>query len=270
MKIAASFITLFLPISSYCQIPNSDFENWAIINGIEEPVYWETNNEINSISVTKTNESYEGNFALQVINNGPSFEGPLPGYASVVFAPVNIPAQISAYVKCDRISGTGKGIISVLGFSEGMDNIIGKWETTVEIPQFTLIKIPLNPVKQYDSLAIIIEAFAGMDTLGWPTGNSSIKVDCLSDETNTVINELSFNSSLTVFPNPCRKELNIRNSGGTIYQCVIFNVSGKLLFKKNFGISDIRLNLKDYRQGIYFIRTIDNKGIITTNKIIMK
>jgi hypothetical protein len=31
--------------------------------------------------------------------------------------------------------------VSEIGYLEGMANEIGKWETIVEIPQFTLVKI---------------------------------------------------------------------------------------------------------------------------------
>jgi hypothetical protein len=270
MKITASILSLLISITSYGQIPNSDFENWSMIDGIEEPVNWRTNNEINSISVSKTAESYGGNFAMHIINNGPSFEGPLPGFAKVVYTSINVPAEISAYVKCDSISGTGKGIISVVGYLAGKDNEIGNWETLVEIPHFTLIKIPLNPAKHYDSIAIRLEAFAGMDALGWPTGHASIKADRLSDGSGTVLNEITHNSSLLVFPNPCHDELNIGSSEGTISECLVFDACGRVLFKKNYTVSDIRLDLGDYRQGLYFIRTMDNKGIITDIRIIKR
>jgi hypothetical protein len=270
MKITGSIISLLLSITSYSQIPNSDFENWSVIDGMEEPVNWQTNNEINSISVSKTTDRYGGDFALQVINNGPSFEGPMPGYATVVYTSMNVPAEISAYVKCDSISGTGKGIISVVGYSAGKDNEIGKWETSVEIPHFTLIKVPLNPARHYDSIAIRLEAYAGMDIVGWPTGHASIKADRLSDGSAAEINEIYCNSYLEVFPNPCHDELLISCAEGTISECTIFNACGIVLYKKNVAVSDIRLDLEDYQRGLYFIRTVDNKGIITNTRVIKR
>jgi Secretion system C-terminal sorting domain len=270
MKIIAGILIALLSINAFGQIPNSDFEYWDIRNGIEEPVDWITNNEINSISVSKTTDGYEGDFALHIINNGPSFEGPLPGYASVIYTSGIIPTEISAYVKCDSVSGTGKGIISVISYLEGMESEIGKWETMDEIPQFTLVLIPLNPVGHYDSIAIRLEAFAGMDVLGWPTGHASLKVDHLRDGSESDLNEFSRSSSLKVFPNPCHDIVNISNPEGTISECAIINACGKVLYKKSFGGSDIRLDIKDYQQGLYLLWSMDNKGIIWKNKIIIK
>jgi len=270
MKITASILCLFVSITANCQVPNSDFENWNIVDGIEEPVNWRTNNEINSISVSKTADSYAGNFAMQIINNGPSFEGPLPGYTTVIYASNTVPAEISAYVKCDSISGTGKAIINIVGYLAGKDNEIGKWETIVEIPHYTLIKIPLSPARHYDSIAIRLEAYAGMDALGWPTGHASIKADRLSDGSGTETNEIEYYPSLLVFPNPCHEEVNIGSAEGTISECLVFDVFGRDLFRKSFCVSDIRLDFGHYPQGLYFIRTIDNKGIMTNITIIKR
>jgi len=270
MKTLVNILSFLLPITTFCQLPNSEFENWSIINSIEEPDNWGTNNETGSISVSKTNDSYGGNFALQVINNGPSFEGPLPGYATVLFTNNNIVNKISAYVKCDSISGTGKGIISVHGYLSSVKQEIGYWETSVLLPQYTLIEIPINPVGNYDSIEIRIESFAEMDLLGWPTGYARLKVDQLTEEITSDIKELSFNKSLKIFPNPCHEELNINYLEGVLTEFLVFDINGKLLFQKNIDNSSIKINVKHYQKGLYFIRTIDHKGLIKTYKVIIE
>jgi len=192
MKELISILCFLLHGIAFCQIPNSGFESWTIINGVEEPDSWKTNNSIfgtvqpGRISVTKTLDSHSGNYALNVINNGPSIEGPLPGHATAVFIDSAV-SKISAYVKCDSIAGTGKGIISISGFTGSSHLEIGRWETNVEIPQYIFIEMLLFPLNNYDSLSIRIEAYAEMNPLGFPTGYASFTVDQLTAlETSTI------------------------------------------------------------------------------------
>ncbi len=109
----------WLPVTSVKAqtIPNSGFENWTTVLGqYENPDYCNTNNAASIVSVSKTTDSYSGMYALQITNNAPSFEGPLPGYATTVFTSPNNISAIEAYVKCDSISGTGEGRIYVYGY----------------------------------------------------------------------------------------------------------------------------------------------------------
>jgi hypothetical protein len=112
MKTLVIFLILLSPVLAVSQISNADFENWSILNGVEEPDNWNTNNHPNSISVTKTSDSYSANYAMQLINNGMSLEGPLPGYAMTFFTTNDFVNQISAYVKCDSLTGKAAKVLS--------------------------------------------------------------------------------------------------------------------------------------------------------------
>lgn len=263
--IATSFL---LPLTTIGQIPNPGFENWTIINYVAEPDGWQTNNEYPlAISVSKTTDSYVGDFALQVIGDGPSFEGPGPGYASAVFTNGGVANKISAYVKCDSISGTGKGIIRVFGYLNSVMQEIGYWETNVLIPQYALVEIPLNPAENFDSIQVILVSNSVMDPTGWPTGFAKLKVDDLAAEIISGTKDLASGQLLEIFPNPCREELHLKYADGTLSELQVFDIKGRLVFQKHLFTSSVKIDVEQYQSGLYFIRTIDQNGRIETNRV---
>ncbi len=271
MKLIIIAISFLLPVTSFCQILNSDFEDWGTINNIEEPDYWETNNELlGSTSVTKTQDSHQGDFALQIINDGPSFEGPGPGYASTIFTSNVIANTISAYVKCDSISGTGKSFILINGYTGSELQQIGYWETTVLIPQYELIEIPLSPVENYDSIQILISSTSILDPTGWPTGFARLKVDQLSEEIISSTTEPSSSKLLEIFPNPCDDELHITNPEGVLSALDIYDAYGRLISHQNLQTSSVKLNVQHYQDGLYVIRTLDQHGLMKAARVIVR
>lgn len=268
MKIPVIAISFLLPVATICQIPNPGFEAWTIINNVEEPDGWDTNNEYPlALSVSKTTDSYEGDFALQVIGDGPSFEGPGPGFASAVFTTNGVANKISAYVKCDSISGTGKGIIRVFGYSNQVMQEIGYWETNVVIPQYALVEIPLTPAEIFDSIQVILVSNSIMDGTGWPTGFARLKVDDLKGEIISGTNDLAPGKLLEIFPNPCRDELNLKYTGGALSELQIFDINGRVVFQQRLFTSSAKINVEHFDRGVYFIRTIDQNGLIEMNQV---
>ena len=237
-------------------IPNSGFENWTLqAGGYEDPDNWYSGNAANYISVSKTTDSYSGNFALQIINNGPGPDlGPWPGYASTMYIDTNILSKISAYVKCDSISGTGKGIIKVWGFLGGLTSAIGLWETSNEIPQYSLIDIPIFPLNHYDSIMVQIIGFAENAPNGTSTGFAMLKVDALSKETSSGIDESDFNKTIKIFPNPFDEYtvLTFKNTTGINCTLTIYDSQGKLIQRiDNPTSGKIKIERKNLSSGVY-------------------
>ena len=203
-RLIISAILIALIIQANAQtIPNAGFENWTLQGGgYEDPDNWTTNNMSNGVSVSKITDSHSGNYALQVINNYPGFEGPLTGFATFTFTDSNIVNKISAYVKCDSISGFGKGIISVAGYTGSTWQYIGNWETTSAIPQYVLIDIQLTPLIHFDSIAIYLVSLGPHDCLGQSTGYAALKVDDITEETISDVAEVNSIQIFSVFPNP--------------------------------------------------------------------
>ncbi len=236
-------------------IPNQGFENWITFGQIEEPEFWITNNAVNSISVSKSNDSHSGSFAIGVINNGPSFEGPLPGYAITSFSSPNIIYSISGFVKCDSISGTGEGRIKVFGYTGTSIQQIGSWLTDSIISQYTPINILLSPLQVFDSIQVQIEAFSQMDPLGYPTGHASLLVDDLVEYILSDAEEIDFSKYFRLLPNPFTVFLEIsriNNTQDKIY-VKIFDISGRLVYHGDLisGSNNSVISTKIWPRGQY-------------------
>lgn len=246
-------IHLIIPYSNLRAqiIPNAEFENWTSVSGqFEEPDFWITNNAVNSVSVSKTTDSYSGNYAMQIINNGPSFEGPLPGYALTTFSSNgNIFDFFTCYLKCDSISGTGEGRIKIYGFLSGVKQQIGGWQTD----------------------SVYIEAFSKIDQLGNASGYTLLKVDNLNFIVGTSINLHEFNKNYIIYPNPTsdQSHLNFNNLNGEIFFLEIYNSHGKLVRI----MEDIQVPLVvekgNLRSGLYYFQIKSRDGLIHTGKWII-
>lgn len=78
-------------------------------------------------------------------------------------------------------------------------------------------------------------------------------------------------SEFSVYPNPFLTEINIfSNKNAGEKQILIYDLTGKLLVKKNFSGSNVNLLLPDISKGIYVLSVRDNDGKWYHQKIIKK
>ena len=272
MKISVILITLLFTTTAFCQIPNSGFENWSIVDGIEEPDNWVTNYHpiiVTWYAIIKTTDSYSGNFAMQATNTVSAFEGTMPGIAITVFTSTDILNKVAAYVKCDSIDGMGKGRIHVYGFLDTVKQQIGYWETSVLIPEYTLIEIPLDPVQHYDSIEIRIGAYSPPSSHGEITGFARIKVDELSMETTSSAKDVNAAPAPEVFPNPCHEVLNISYPEGNLSQVQLFDIHGRLLLQKSADRQAIQLETAEFPNGIYILNLLLQDGRQLSQRIVI-
>jgi len=276
--ISAVLTTLIINVKAQT-IPNAGFENWTWQSvWLEDPDNWTTNNEAdtfnNSISVTKTSDSYMGNYALQVINNWHYIEpGPLPGYALINYRDTNLVTKISAYVKCDSIWGTGSGMIVIGGYLGGIFNGLATWETTIEIPQYTLIELPLSPVMNYDSLHIFIYAFASTNGVGVATGHVTLKVDEITEEIISEIKEPGIQQSLRISPNPFNEYamLTFENQTSENYSLTIYDTQGREVQTiNNITTGKIKIERKYLMDGVYSFQVYSESAFIGVGKFILQ
>ena len=274
-KILIAVIIFFASTKLQGQIPNAGFENWTVQpGGWEDPDDWNTNNVTGGISVTKTTDSYIGNFALRVINNFPWVEGPLTGYASIVFTDTNLISKISAFVKCDSISGNGgSAVIAVEGYIGSTSQPIGSWETSVIISQYTQVEIPLVPSMVYDSIAIYIMAVGHSDSLGFNPGYVRFQVDGLLKEILSDVNEINANKVIDVFPNPFEHNASLIIRDGRIENATIEIYSSKGEFIQSFKYIKTVNNMIDRKNlpnGIYIFKAFSDLEYIGLGKFIIE
>ena len=84
-----------------------------------------------------------------------------------------------------------------------------------------------------------------------------------TDPTIDAVQEL-FYEYVSVFPNPAYSSINVNIDKSGTYKTEIFSLEGKKLLSKNIeGISDNRLDISGFSQGIYLIRIYNEKYIYT-------
>ena len=171
-------------------INNSNFEQWEFVNGIEEPIYWETNNKLNYISVSK-DSSQTGNYAIKITGNAPGFEGPYRGTTEIQleyqdnFLIRGISAKVKYKVNQKGRGGIGVGVYKDQDFfSKGFwgytylekDTVVNWHPIEVTFPE------PVS-TQEIDSLYIFIFA-GGIDEGFGIQGNSELIIDNIEFETN--------------------------------------------------------------------------------------
>lgn len=120
---------------------------------------------------------------------------------------------------------------------------------------------------------------AGSHTLEWrydtaANGGTEGNVCWIDDVVfpgNTIISddveEIATTTNVAVYPNPANDVVYVK---GTDIQCVeVFNAVGMRVVCKDVNNSE-SIDLTGFASGIYFVRTFDNKGNITTTKLIKK
>jgi len=242
--------------------------------GYEDPDGWVTDNLANGVSVSKTTDSYTGNFALQVINNYPWFEGPLSGYATSTFSDSQSVSKISAYIKCDSISGNGgTAMITVVGYIGSVQQELGQWDTSVEVAQYTFVELPLSPIGQYDSIGIYIMAIGLRDSFGFNPGFIRLIVDDLSIETLSGISELENNQSIKIVPNPFVNSATLLIDYPTDKYCMVtvYDNVGKLVQTyPGVANSPIHIERNNLPDGIYYFQVHSESDFIGTGKFVLQ
>ncbi|MCF8369028.1 MAG: T9SS type A sorting domain-containing protein [Bacteroidales bacterium] len=269
--------------------PNGGFENWTAFAS-EEPNDWTTSNiftlPASDISVTKTTDSYEGNFAIRIenkltmwddtvgfITNGTiGDEGPTGGL------PVNnIPAMLSGYYKYFPVgqdSALAGMVLYHYNESTGVKETLDSAYTTLSVAaEYTYFQIPVDyfTLPEPDTLNI---AFGSGNFEGSFVGLGSVLyVDAL---------EISYKPDLTgtqeiaaenpmFYPNPFKDRFSM-DLNGLINQAAtvsILNSNGQEVYHKYCTSSSHHVNLEfsHYPSGIYFYK-LSYGDKITTGKII--
>ncbi len=251
-----SILILFLSEITESQIPNAGFEEWDSIGGVEEPVNWNTKNVESFISVEKVPYLTQGQYAIIVSSNGPSFEGTSSGVAKTRFKPTQIYNTLTAEIKIDTIV-SGKVEIILNQIVDENINQIGYWTKDTTTNGINNIEIPLD-YETLDTIEILIFAHNTQGALG-SIGYSGIVVDNLYFANISSIDKIKANDFF-VFPNPSKNVLSVKfpmRFGGKLE---IIDNSGRIL--KTYKVQSKaleKLDISNLPKGIYFLKAIDKK-----------
>jgi len=251
-----------LTIQIYAQtIPNAGFENWTNIGGwYNNPDDWETNNaQLSCSEVNKDSNSYQGNFAAQILTLG------CAGWAQIQFPLTTHPLNLYCYVGTNLI-GTDTVSIKIELMNNGniVDN--GLWINTTNIDSFTLITISIaQNASVIDSAIIYLQS-----------GNNSgteLIVDNLYFDFTSGIKENENNNSWTLYSNPFNKYaiLEFANLKNENYYLAIYSETGKLVQTVDeITTGQVKIEKKDLASGLYFFQLRNNRQIVATGKLIIK
>jgi len=100
------------------------------------------------------------------------------------------------------------------------------------------------------------------------SGNNILKT--IDGGTFVSINEFENNSSLSIYPNPAKTQVQINSPMCTIEQVEILDVTGKIVKRITVLDKQTTIDLKHQSKGIYFIKAITKKGVITKKIVVEK
>lgn len=251
-------------MSIHAQIPNASFENWVIENNFETPEFWHTNNySTNFTSVSKVDYLTEGNFAMKVKSNGPSFEGKAPGYAYCTFLPNAQYNFLELSYRIDLIVSEGSILVIVSQF-EGADyKRIGTWTSETMTTQIEQAQLPFKLVNN-DSVKVEIFAATKITSLGYE-GYSEVIVDGMHLDIRSGIDTDVIDYTFQILPNPTSGMITIQG-GAEIRRLTIRDAKGSMV-KKVVG-NTRQLDLSELSAGNYYLTIETSTNEIFTKKIV--
>ncbi len=267
------FVSLLLlgTYCSYSQIPNNSFEHWSIVEGIEEPDGWFSNNTQSHISVQKTIDAYSGDYAVEIISNGPSFEGTAPGWVKTTVFPETQFNRLSLYYKCDSLVAPAVGKITTASWINGSTNIVGAFEISQLNSMYELLTIPLSLNEIPDSLTISLTAKTINNGVAY-IGYAKLKFDSIYLDYSTGINEtLNYLTKIRVYPNPANTILTIDLPEETVDKEISFkliDLGGMVISKGRINTNKEIINIQNISKGTYIIQLTSN-DIFSNKKLII-
>jgi hypothetical protein len=275
---------VFLTINVSAQ-NNGGFENWAIVNGYEEPVDWQTFNIFsvfgNPICATKVGgvDKYAGNYALKITSKylpikivpqqpdtiGFAFNGKItispPSYA--IGSPyTNRPQKLSFYAKYIPV-GIDNGYSGVVLYSNlptGRDTIADGTLVIAPNATYAQYQILLN----YRSNAVPDSAniyFQASNSSNGKRVGSSLFIDEVKFVDFVGVEEYNLNATkVKVFPNPASDILTICTEIEEAYKVEVTDIIGRTINSFTIQNYEAKINVSNYKSGNYYFKILDKKN----------
>ena len=84
------------------------------------------------------------------------------------------------------------------------------------------------------------------------------------------VEEIMVNEEISVWPNPVDNVCHVQLSNVHNAEIQLFDVQGKLLFRKHVETDEAEIDLMERPSGMYLLRVISNGKVIATRKVIRK
>ncbi len=289
-----AFLTMNLIIGFSQNIPNPGFEEWSNYGDYEDPKNWQSPNWATSglgvFTVTKSTDAYSGNFSVRMESKnilGGLFK--VPGTVTLGEFVIDMNNQ-TAYIKGgipfahrpDKLTGFYKYCPGQGDFMQafvflykqnpgtGLRDTIGtgyySYADTVDVWSPFEMEIIYNSAEEPDSMNVIIMA---SDIYNAVQG-STLLVDSLMFDYSTGVEEVVFSDAqVTVFPNPCNRQISFKTQAGQENAVLnIYNSSGQLMHTEATGNKHCTVFTGGYPGGIYYFRISGANGLKTGSFIV--
>lgn len=283
-------LLIVLTIRTNAQIPNNGFETWEVyednlggctqpFNIYQKPDMWNgslpKSCQTHSYSIQKNNESYPagtGQFSLKIqpdIANGvrgvaisnDGSDSMINWIPQPAFEIKQRPTTLNLYYKYLPHGGDTM-IVQVYFYKKGV--VIGNsiYGTTDTVEQWKALEIPMT----YKTSDIPDSATIFFVTGAYVQHSESILyIDNVSfDGFVTSIKEVNTqNIAFNLFPNPSSGELNISITNKYDDNLIlnIYNSLGTLIKSQRLKQNERQINIRDLKEGVYFVEINSKKGI---------
>ena len=118
--------------------------------------------------------------------------------------------------------------------------------------------------------ALLINEVAGVacfveDVLFWDTNN---RWEFLNGNVPTLGNNDLITPTVNLYPNPSNELINISFGEDRLSKLELFDITGKLLFKKELNSNTYTLNITNYSSGTYIVKVYNQYNTSLNKKII--
>ncbi len=248
--------------TGFTQVPNGNFEAWETTDSIENPVYWETNNNyVGYFPVAKTLDAIEGNYSLKLSSTAKDFGGYASGdgCAHVKLVPTEVYQYLTASVKIDTVDTNGEVSIRVKQWqpSSFLFEKIGTWKAAAASSGVMQVVLPVEQVG-LDTLLIEIWAKNNYDLFTNP-GYTEMIIDNIQLKTSVAAQEPADSAFGVLFPNPAREILNVQLYQPAQKSATLRVVDAQHRVLQSFDCSTLSttsFNLTGIPPGQYFLELI--------------
>lgn len=266
-KIFTISLALFFATMLNAQtVPNGGFENWA--DG--EPVDWTTSNVGPILTITQTDDSHSGSYAVkgQTDSNETTIPSMETGYDNFGF-PVSVAYdQLSFWYQYVE-QGSDMILVTVTIADENYSTLgYGSLEIDDATEEYTLAIIPI----EYDEAGTPAVAIVNIGLYDGTGGDPPDK------ETYFIIDDVELSGGgvgigenaeieVNVYPNPTSDILKI-DAEQQIQRIKLVNLVGQIIYESNVEAKSYQVNLNNVPDGIYILN-LETEGGITAKKIMV-
>jgi hypothetical protein len=245
--------------------PNGSFEEWEADGQYERPLGWFTNNLDNFESVSKSDDAFSGEYAVQLTANYPTFEGPYPGVLEITVPvdPDYPPEALHFTAKFVVTADTGQASVQLTLFGPGGSDFQLLWLVNEDMEEYTSFEIPINYsiISAPDSIQIRFFGGSVVTGLG-QLGNGVLLVDNVRLGIINVLPEYAVASNWSVFPNPTTDCLHFDWKGFTaVEQVELIDFLGRIWWESGSGVLPSFVDVGQWPAGSYAIRVRTKYGI---------